>query len=542
MVAWFILLVLLTQQPTRDARPPAATATISGRVTERGTAQPLARIVVRLETPPAEPIEVLTDADGRYEFANVAAGHYTLSATPEPHRSTYLPQRFGDATPTPYLTRPTKAGLELKPGDVREGLDFALWRGLAIEGRVLDPWNQPMANVSVSVVRTRTGGSLRGATTNDRGVYRIYGLPPDRYRVCADTKDGAASALADGLRSVRTCHLAAVSESQGSEVALLSGDATGIDIRAQRVDSFTITGTVVDAAGVPVTKAFMGAYAASQHGVSSNAMSDAGHFVMKGLVPGRYVVTASVGGAIRGSPDPPSREREFGYAIVDVEGHSTVAITLSRTVSLEGAVVFEGSPVPSTRALRLVAYARAGDQALGRLWFEQPRAPVGDDLRFTLKELDRQPALLGVQDIPDGWVVKSISYAGRDITFVPTDFGIPEADSRVQIVLTNRVARPSARVDSASGFNVFLVPADVRHRQYAFRSVSSDGVREGLLDLGAVVPGEYLLAAVRRDDTSLAEMSDPAYIERIFAGASRLTFRAGDRPTVDLPLTIPAQR
>ena len=44
---------------------------------------------------------------------------------------------------------PPAPNLTLKAGDVRSDLDIALVRTLAIEGRVLDPRDEPMADVEV---------------------------------------------------------------------------------------------------------------------------------------------------------------------------------------------------------------------------------------------------------------------------------------------------------------------------------------------------------------------------------------------------------
>src|SRR5688572_23935339 len=174
MIASCLLLVVFSQATARDARPPAPSATISGRITEREHGRPLARIVVALEAPPATRFEVLTDADGRYEFTDIPAGGYGLSAAPERHRSTYFPQRFGEAAPLFFGGGPARPNVEFKAGETRTGLDLALWRTLGIEGRVLDPTDQPMANVEVSVSRADDRFlPVKPSVTNDLGGYRL---------------------------------------------------------------------------------------------------------------------------------------------------------------------------------------------------------------------------------------------------------------------------------------------------------------------------------------------------------------------------------
>lgn len=116
-------------------------------------------------------------------------------------------QRFGENEPVFYVSAGSRSNLELKPGERRTGVDFSLTRSLAIEGRVLDHLDQPMANVEVAV--QRADGRfvpVRESVTNDVGGYRLYGLIAGRYRVCAAVEGPDAGLAADGTRFVRTCH------------------------------------------------------------------------------------------------------------------------------------------------------------------------------------------------------------------------------------------------------------------------------------------------------------------------------------------------
>ena len=176
-------------------------------------------------------------------------GEYGVLAAPGDLRATHLRQAFGRTEPFDPLGSPPRSGIELKAGERRTGVDIALARALAIEGRVLDPWDQPMS--AVDVVLTRADGSPYphpGSKTDDRGDYRAFGLAPGRYRVCA-APGGSADAPSDTARFVRTCHPAAIAAGDAADIVLIASDANGIDIRVQRSGTFTVSGSVTDAAG-----------------------------------------------------------------------------------------------------------------------------------------------------------------------------------------------------------------------------------------------------------------------------------------------------
>ena len=98
----------------------------------------------------------------------------------------------------------------LQAGEVRSHVDIALARSVAISGRVVDEWGQPVAGVSVGRKHTvPRSGDVPGRVTDDRGIFRVFGLEPGRYSVCTDPGPGLRQQLL-GLparsRSVPTCY------------------------------------------------------------------------------------------------------------------------------------------------------------------------------------------------------------------------------------------------------------------------------------------------------------------------------------------------
>jgi protocatechuate 3,4-dioxygenase beta subunit len=181
-------------------------------------------------------VEAMTDADGRYEIGGLKAGSYAIAVTHDEHRSTYPPQWFGEASPGISFGVPPRLNVELKEGERRTGVDVALTRALAIEGRITDPWNDPLGEVEVSVVHA-SGQMLtvRDARADDQGKYRIFGLAPGRYRVCVrPTESFNIGPPGDTPAILRTCYPTAVREAEASDVSLTTQDATGTHSRAAR--------------------------------------------------------------------------------------------------------------------------------------------------------------------------------------------------------------------------------------------------------------------------------------------------------------------
>ena len=292
-----------------------------------------------------------------------------------------------------------------------------------------------------------------------------------------------------------------------------------MDIRVQRGGTFTVSGSVTDAAGAVVDGPHVSAFPVDRRADSGYTLGRAGRFVLRGLLPGRYVVQASVGGP--DNPDqtrPPAREREVGYTSVDVGAAEAVecVITLSKAQAVSGRMVFEGGPAPPPSRLRMAVQAVAMGLGWGLAIMERPpTAAVSDKLTFDLTGLYRLPLTITVTGLPDGWAIKSIRYDGEDITSVPTTLGGGPGPGRLEIVATNRVAQPSVRVtdergDPLSSFYVVLVSTDPLRRKGPPALIPGAKAQDGVLRLGALLPGEYLRGRVgtrrlRRADEPLRQ-------------------------------------
>src|SRR5687768_12453056 len=162
----------------------AAPASVAGRVREGERGVPGVTVAL-ISAEPSQRFRVVarakSDAEGRFLIQNAPPGRYQIM----PYAPAYIVRGMNDNSFPPG--RP----LTLMPGDEVKDLDFQVERGGVITGRVTDAGGAPVVAETVFAAPESIGAQqpprgpfdMRDHMTDDRGVYRIYGLPPGRYRV-----------------------------------------------------------------------------------------------------------------------------------------------------------------------------------------------------------------------------------------------------------------------------------------------------------------------------------------------------------------------
>jgi len=283
------------------------TGTITGRVTTRDD-EPLPNVGLALM--PAQPNgqrkavgRATTGADGFYRMTNVPAGSYRLHI---------LAPAYTAANSSPTGGWNEGKIINLTAGETIEGQDFTLARGGVITGRVTDADGKPLIAEYLKV--TRASHDLRSGPdhvmqpyafeTDDRGVYRIYGVPAGRYLVSVgeDKEHGAVGIALSGKNFTRTFHPSATEQAQAKIIEVSPGsEATNTDITlAAPVKTYEAAGRIIDAqTGKPAPGVLYGIGTVSPDGRQitgqgwGNSKTEAhGEFRLRNLLPGRYAVTA----------------------------------------------------------------------------------------------------------------------------------------------------------------------------------------------------------------------------------------------------------
>src|SRR4029079_14593284 len=130
----------------------------------------------------------ISDDRGRFVFSGLPAGPYTVAAA----RGGWISTNYG-------ATRPMRPGTAIPLADGgRASIVLRMPRGAAITGVVLDHNNQPASGAQVRALHySMTNGEKRlvsdvEAATDDRGVYRIFGLAAGDYLVNATSREASS--------------------------------------------------------------------------------------------------------------------------------------------------------------------------------------------------------------------------------------------------------------------------------------------------------------------------------------------------------------
>ena len=142
------------------------------------------------------------------------------------------------------------AGFTQAVNAVLDHVTVNLVKGGVITGRVTNQSGEPVIAINVSVARVRDGegkaalgGGGRPATTDDRGIYRAYGLMAGTYLVSADSGMNSFPG-SPYLGTVPVFHPSNTRDGATEVTMQAGGEASGIDIRYRLESGHVISGKV----------------------------------------------------------------------------------------------------------------------------------------------------------------------------------------------------------------------------------------------------------------------------------------------------------
>lgn len=574
---------------SRDSAPAApATGSISGTVLVDGAAkQPARRVRVTLTnlTGATPGQTTTTDDSGAFAFAGVPDGRFEIQA----HKNGYLKGSYGASRPNRPATPIVVAN-----GATIANLTMTIARGGVIAGVVRDPRGRPLPGLNVRVLKfgynalsgERTLGAqsaASSATTDDRGEYRAFGLPPGSYVVLvspppgrsggpgvddirqlsstdvqralqaaksgatAPTSSTAATAASAGMRVnyAPIFHPGVTDIGAAPAIALgLSEERTGVDVAVQLVPSATISGRITSPMGplpmLTISVVPAGANAellagAGVRGLSTQPRAD-GSYVIAGVPPGAYTVKAIFG---RGRGAQPDLAAVWAAADVNVTGLDLdVPLTLQPGIPITGRVVFDGATRPTPAELQTLSFRLMPPGSGGGLLYAPGAGRVDADGRFSFAGVPPDTYQFAmIWESPgagDKWIVKASVANGRDafeaplrvLPNSPVDWTITFTDTPTSLtgVLQDRGGR------AATDYYVLVFSGDRQYWTPGSRRVrmTRPGT-DGAFTTKGLPAGEYLVAALT--DLEPGEWNDPALLEQLVASAVRVTLRDGQVTT-----------
>ncbi len=317
-----------------------------------------------------------TDASGKFTFTNVPAGRFRLEAQAEAFVGT------------------RSESLTVADGQTVTAPDLTLARGGVITGRVTGS-NRPLIAQRITIQRLADdgtaqaffGGNPQGIETDDRGLYRAYGLPAGKYLVSAgesDTGFGLGGPGRPGARTAtkyaKTYHPDAVEVAQATTLEITPGKLIeNADIRlGDPLKRYVASGRVVDAdsgqplAGLLITASVNGGRGGPGGSDNSTTSTASGEFTLSGLLPGDYA--AGLGRSANSSTNYYGKTVSFQITDGNVTG-LTVSVKLGASVS--GIVTLEGVTDPAQKARLLQAMVMAQVRSTGGNDGQGGRANIG---------------------------------------------------------------------------------------------------------------------------------------------------------------------
>jgi hypothetical protein len=279
------------------------TGTINGRVVSNdGRPVTNAAVIAQAVTGAPASKAARVDAEGRFVFDDLPAAAYIIMTT----APGYIDQSMTLGDPSQWPRH--LIGAQLKITMIKGGVITGTVTTSKGEPLVGVPVNASLAN-ELSASMSNLMGLQTPTETDDRGIYRIYGLLPGQYIVTAGGGGLLSQFATSGFElDVPTCYPSGTRDT-AIPVAVRSGDETsGIDIKYRGIEGHSISGIVTGAVGdgaavaaVTIMISHAGTTSILSMAIAS-AVDQRRVFSFNGLADGEYDLFAGFQSVSNGNP------------------------------------------------------------------------------------------------------------------------------------------------------------------------------------------------------------------------------------------------
>ncbi len=371
----------------------APTASISGRVTIDGKGVAGITITATTNTSSWEKrtsTKTTTDDDGKYQLTGLAAGQLTI-----------MPLAKAFVVISSDTQQQAEQSITVADGETITKIDFVLIRGGVVTGRITDTDGHPIIGERVNVAALDVPDSGQVMTlldgprnrTDDRGIYRVYGLRPGSYKVSIGQTAAAGNVAIMGMggsQYSKTFYPGVAEEAKATVLEINEGtEVNNIDIMARKTGrGYSVSGRVVDAeSGQPVPNVHV-VHSSLNEGTQqlggmnfSGSQSDAnGKFRLDNVQPGHYAAYML---SIVEASTSYSDQAPFDVTDGDVSG---IEIKVHHGAIISGVAVVENNFDPAVAAmLQSVSLFAFSSTKSGAPSFS--RSQINGDGRFSFSGL-----------------------------------------------------------------------------------------------------------------------------------------------------------
>ena len=538
----FSAITSLGQQPDADDTKLAeqSAGTITGHVISN-SGEPLVGAIAFVGAigTPGSSKSAAVDATGNFKVDGLDAGLYRVLA--------YIPGYVAELPPaTSDSPRYYHTG---------DSVTLTMIKGGVITGKVTTAMNEPAVATPVRVLRVRDESgkplqsivAFRERLTDDRGMYRIYGLLPGTYIVSAGGPARLGGLAPGAYDNDAPTYAPSSTRDTAAEISVGNGEEVTADIQYRGEPGHSISGTLAGLAQSQSQISTNGSVTLIDVRNRATIMSTPASsfsnyaFAFYGVPDGDY--------ELFGSQFLPSRDsltsegRRVKVQGADVTG---INLTVAPLASIEGRLVLEKDPKTNcgkrreTASRETIIFAHRYEPETKPAATPPSKAPQLPEVpiiftnaltesipdangAFILKNLQRGSYRIDPRAPASGWYIRSITLgpavaaksSGSNVARDGITVKSGERVSGLTVTITEGAASLRGRVSVGEGqrlprdLRVYLLPAERENLENVLRFFEARTESDGSFAIGNIAPGRYWLLGRVGDE------SDPTKVKAI---------------------------
>ncbi|MBO0859376.1 MAG: carboxypeptidase regulatory-like domain-containing protein [Chloracidobacterium sp.] len=449
------------------------------------------------------PHSTTTNDEGYFSLDGLPPGDYYISASAGGYLSTAVFATERSDQPNDRYFRPGAS------------VTVTLKKGGVITGRVTDSGGRAVVAVPLTLEYARDeSGRPRKAVyvehegwTDDRGVYRFYGLQPGSYLVCASCR-GRQDRGATAFDSDTPTYYPSSARENATEVKVAAGEeVTGVDIRYRGERGRAIRGVVAGAADFKFPPHIRLSSPGAQTRITYLNIKDQSlKFEIEGLPDGEYELTAARG--VSGEDDGAGSEpRRVAIKGADING---IELRLIPFGSVHGRLILVTDSadcrIQQRKGISDIAPILYRDDAALRGFMIDRPSQQGE---FAIRGVEAGRYRLAARLPHAEWFLRSITQPGLAPVNRPVDVsrqgltlqpgeritGLIATIAEGAALLSGKVISAAEGAGLPARLRVYLIPSEPSSADDALRYVETEVESDGRFTMRHLAPGRYYLLA-----------------------------------------------